>query len=103
MEYVTSVCAMGIVVVSNGEVKEKGLLEAYEQRKVATEELQREVDLTIGEYRLKGWDLESREESMYDRIWLEEVKLTFVRNDYSVPMTERITVSLWLEDISVMK
>ena len=105
MNYVASVCVMGIVVVSNGEVKEKGILEAYEMRKVATEELQREVDITIGEYELKGWELEGREEKMYDHIWLEEVKLTFVRREYEYasPLVERTTVSLWLEDTSVMK
>ena len=105
MDYVTSVCVMGIVVVSNGEVKEKGILEAYMERKLATKELQREADLTIGEYQLKGWEFEGREEIPYDRIWLEEIKLTFVRRDYSYssPLVEHLTVSLWVEDTSVMK
>ena len=105
MEYVNSVCAMGIVVSINGEVEEKGILEAYTMRKLATEELQREADITIGEYQLKGWEFEGREEIPYDRIWLEEIKLNFVRRDYEYasPLVEHLTVSLWVEDISVMK
>lgn len=108
MDYVTSVCVMGIIVICNEEVKEKGILEAYTNRKLANKELHREADITIGEYQLKGWELEGREEIPYDHIWLEEleeIKLTFVRRDYEYasPLVEHLTVSLWLEDTSVMK